>query len=169
MKKITIDNKTIEISDESYEAFKKQFIEPDKAILWKPEKGERYRYINSSGRALSHYFDNDWVDKHYYSIGNMFKTEEEAEEALKTGWVAKRQAEVKILRYIAEHDLEFEPDWEDEYENKYSIYYSCRREGFDVAAWNIHQYYTLPYFRTEEDAQQVIDNCENELRVLFGV
>lgn len=39
MKKIIIDGKEIEISDESYEAFKKQFV---KGGVWKPEMGDNY-------------------------------------------------------------------------------------------------------------------------------
>lgn len=169
MKTITIDDKKIEISDESYEAFKKQFVTNDKAILWKPKVGQPYHYINDAGCTDHSYWNNYYSENYYYDIGNIFKTKEEAQEALDTGWVAKRKAEVKILRFIAENDLEFEPDWDNEGAYKYYVYYSHDNRGFQVAESCRRQYSILPYFKSKEDAQKVIDAMTPELKILFGV
>lgn len=169
MKTIIIDDKKIQISDESYEAFKKQFVTKDKAILWKPEIGQPYHYINSTGGVVFSHWDNSYNENYYYDMGNIFKTQQEAQEALDTGWVAKRKAEVKLLRFIAENDLEFEPDWDSDNENKCYVLYSHDNRGFQVTGSCRHQHSILPYFKSREDAQKVIDAMTPELKILFGV
>lgn len=166
MKTIIIDDKKIEISDESYEAFKKQFVTKDKAILWKPEIGQPYHYINSAGGVEFSHWTNLYRENYYYDIGNTFKTKEEAQEALDTGWVAKRKAEVKILRFIAENDLE--RDWEAG-EPNYGLYYHNREREFDYLSLSNDRHSILPYFKSREDAQKVIDAMTPELKILFGV
>lgn len=166
MKTITIDDKKIEISDESYEAFKKQFVTKDKAILWKPEIGQPYHYINSAGGVEFSHWTNLYRENYYYDIGNTFKTKEEAQEALETGWVAKRKAEVKTLRFIAENDLE--RDWETDSTN-YHVFYNHAKGVFGVTSWNTLQFLGLSYFKSEKDAQKVIDAMTPELKILFGV
>jgi len=169
MKTITIDDKKIEISDESYEAFKKQFVTKDKAILWKPEIGQLYHYISGAGRTDYSYWNKSYSVRYHYDIGNIFKTKEEAQEALDTGWVAKRKAEVKLLRFIAENDLEFGPDWDDDDEDKYCVRYSHDSRSFQIGESCTQQYSILPHFKSREDAQKVIDAMTPELKILFGV
>lgn len=168
MKTITIDDKKIEISDESYEAFKKQFMTKDKAILWKPEGNDGYFYIDDYGDICTSRGGGSGTEFRH-ELGNTFKTKEEAQEALDTGWVAKRKAEVKILRFIAENDLEFEPDWDSDNENKCYVLYSHDNRGFQVTGSCRHQHSILPYFKSREDAQKVTDAMTPELKVLFGV
>ena len=169
MKTITIDDKKIEISDESYEAFKKQFVTKDKAILWKPEIGQLYHYISGAGRTDYSYWNKSYSVRYHYDIGNIYKTKEEAQEALDTGWVAKRKAEVKLLRFIAENDLEFGPDWDDDDEDKYCVRYSHDSRSFQIGESCTQQYSILPHFKSREDAQKVIDAMTPELKILFGV
>lgn len=169
MKTITIDDKKIEISDESYEAFKKQFVTKDKAILWKPEEGERYHCVTSVVDVVWFCWYGTGTDRYYWEMGNILKTKEEAEEALKTGWIAKRKAEVRILRFIAENDLEFEPDWTNDDANKYYAYYEHVSGRFEVTGCCEIQHSILPHFKSREDAQKVIDAMTPELKILFGV
>ena len=169
MKTITIDDKKIEISDESYEAFKKQFMTEDKAILWKPNVGEGYYYLAIEGLAYNTTWWNNIHDRYCYEMGNVFKTKEEAQEALDTGWVAKREAEVKLLRFIAENDLEFGPDWDDDDEDKCCVRYSHDSRSFQIGESCTQQYSILPHFKSREDAQKVIDAMTPELKILFGV
>lgn len=166
MKTIIIDDKKIQISDESYEAFKKQFVAKDKAILWKPEDGDMYWFIGVEDDCQTINWNSDGVDQYAYEIGNTFKTRGEAEEALETGWIAKRKAEVRILRFIAENDLEYA--WRTN-ESNYGIRYSHRAREFYPENWYQDQHSTLPYFKSEEDAQKLIDAMTPELKILFGV
>ena len=166
MKTITIDDKKIEISDESYEAFKKQFVTKDKAILWKPEEGEEYWCVGDGAKTYIFEWEADNLhDSVRFELGNIFKTKEEAEEALKTGWIAKRKAEVEILRFIAENDLEWE--WETG-EFNYSLYYNSRVGEFGCLSLE-NDRYTTPCFKSEADAQKVIDAMTPQLKILFGV
>jgi hypothetical protein len=50
---------------------------------WKPELGERYFYVGGGGLVNFNYWENDEADHFYYNFGNMFQTEEQAEQALK--------------------------------------------------------------------------------------
>lgn len=168
MKTISIDDKKIEISDESYEAFKKQFIKPDKAILWRPEHGEAYFAVSSDGEVYKYRFCSEAIDEHHYKMGGIFRTEEEAQEALETGWIAKRKAEVKILRFIAENDLEFEFDWSKR-QVKHFIYYNHSDQAFKPNTWIYCQESTNFHFKSKEDAQKLIDAMTPELKILFGV
>lgn len=169
MKTIIIDDKKIQISDESYEAFKKQFVTKDKAILWKPKVGQPYHYIGDAGCVAFFHWVSYYRESYYYDIGNIFKTKEEAQEALDTGWVAKRKAEVKLLRFIAENDLEFESGWDNDDVRKYYVYYHHDNRSFQVSGNCRQQHSILPYFKSEEDAQKVIDAMTPELKILFGV
>jgi len=166
MKTITIDDKKIEISDESYEAFKKQFVTKDKAILWKPDEGERFWFVASSVKIRDTTWFNDISDKGFLEMGNVFKTKEEAEEALKTGWIAKRKAEVEILRFIAENDLEWE--WVT-YKSNYSIFYNSGAGEFTSLSLANDRHSTPFHFKSYADAQKVIDAMTPQLKILFGV
>ena len=166
MKTITLDDKKKEISDESYEAFKKQFVTKDKAILWKPEEDEEYYLISADGCIDYEGWDGEAFDNGVYELGNCFQTKEEAEEALKTGWIAKRKAEVEILRFIAENDLEW--DWETRRSN-FCLYYDYDTGAFEATHWAIMQYSILSHFKSEADAQKVIDAMTPQLKILFGV
>ena len=170
MKTIIIDDKKIQISDESYEAFKKQFVTKDKAILWKPEGNDVYFYIDDYGDICTRSWGGKGTEFRFrHGLGNTFKTKEEAQEALETGWVVKRKAEVRILRFIAENDLEFEPDWDSDDVRKYYVYYHHDNRSFQVSGNCRQQHSILPYFKSEEDAQRVIDAMTPELKILFGV
>ena len=166
MKTIIIDNKKIEISDESCEAFKKQFVTKDKAILWKQQGGNNYWTNSEYYQYIVSEWESDAADYQRYELGNIYKTKEEAQEALDTGWIAKRKAEVKILRFIAENDLEW--DWEAG-ESNYGLYYHSREREFDYLILFNNKHSILPYFKSREDAQKVIDAMTPELKILFGV
>lgn len=51
---------------------------------WKPEVGEKYYFVSTLICGVNYYiWDNDEIDRDIYEMGNCFKTEEEAQEALK--------------------------------------------------------------------------------------
>ena len=164
MKTITIDDKKIEISDESYEAFKKQFVTKDKAILWKPNVGEGHYYLTIEGLAYNTTGWNTIHDRYCYELGNIFKTKEEAQEALDTGWVAKRKAEVKLLRFIAENDLEGSNE-----DDRYVMFYDPDDGIFRSAKARWVSRGDAIHFKSMSDAQKVIDAMTPELKILFGV
>ena len=165
MKTIIIDDKKIEISDESYEAFKKQFVTKDKAILWKPEGNDVYFYIDDYGDICTRSWDGSGTEFRFrHELGNCFKTKEEAQEALDTGWIAKRKAEVKILRFIAENDLEGSNE-----DDRYVMFYDPDNGIFRSAKARWVSRGDAIHFKSMSDAQKVIDAMTPELKILFGV
>lgn len=84
---------------------------------FKPHYEEKYFYIDVSGEVRFFYNHNSTYDNRCYSIGNCFKTEEEAKfeaERLKINTQLKRMAEAWNT---------CELDWEDENQPKYFIGY----------------------------------------------
>ena len=88
-------------------------IEVDESKRWKPERNEKFWYLN--GDVYLDTWTDCGSDNFQYTIGNCFKTEEEAEEY-------KKQIEytARYKNYIEEHS---EPlDWNDNDQGKY---YAC--------------------------------------------
>jgi hypothetical protein len=123
MKKILIDNKEIEISDESFEAFKKQLLKKDKRFV--PAKGQEYWCVMSDGMSQRLSWINDEYDLFRLGQGNVFKTEEGAEEHAEY-----LKAISDVTNYIYENDLQVEPDWEDKDQRKYVIQHDHNGEPF---------------------------------------
>lgn len=162
MKKIIFDNKEIEISDESFEAFKQQFLPKDKR--WVPEYGEKYWYVNNVGNEDWRYYKNDVIDNFRINTGNCFKTREEAEKHQD-----KLFAIAEVTAYMYENDLVLEPDWSDKKQRKYYIYYYNEYKKFSYE----YHYYTqycniLPYLKSSEACQQVIKEKEEALNKIFN-
>lgn len=57
--------------------------EPEPNSRWKPKYGDGYWYICSDGDICDTNWDDESFDPECYSIGNVFKTEEEADAAYK--------------------------------------------------------------------------------------
>lgn len=54
-----------------------------KVKRWKPEVGEVYWTITTTGECYFTYWNNDNYDKRRYKFGNVFQTEKQAAEAAK--------------------------------------------------------------------------------------
>lgn len=77
-----------------------------------PQSGERYWYSNGGGMVNSCFWKSEQFDLNRYRIGNMFKTEKEAEFA-----VEKLKVEEELRKLSDSWDLEktqytFTFDWE---------------------------------------------------------
>lgn len=135
---------------------------------WKPELEEFYYFVNHNGICNLSTWVGGPMDAFKLSIGNIFKTEEEAEQALKTGWVVKLQARKRLDDYIAEKGYDADVDWSND-SIKYGFYYNFHRKEVvpdDVGSFKDND---LPYLVNEEDAQDVIANCGDDLKILLGV
>ena len=87
---------------------------------FRPKHNEKYFYINGRGEVDFSYNNNSTYDHMCYSIGNCFKTEEEAKfevEKLKINAQLKRMAKAWNTCEI---------DWEDGEKPKYHISYCGR-------------------------------------------
>lgn len=91
--------------------------------------------------------------------GYYFKTKEEVEQHLK-----ERKLLFKLQQWAKIKNGDWEPDWSD-IENKYIIVYLNNRKHFAVESmWTVDRFYILPYFKTEELAQECIELFGDEIK-----
>lgn len=155
--------------DEKAKALRDEFIsklEDDKKEfeLTYPDDGETVYYIGCADGSIydRDYCVDNWTDKYMFEHGLYFKTYEEAERFLKESKLL-----FKLHQYAKEKNDGWEPDWSDEEERKY--YIQCKNMN-TVKELNIDWYFTLskiiklPYFKTEEIAQECIDLFGEEIK-----
>lgn len=114
---IILPNDTVVTPEEYWKSKEK------KKCRWKPKKGEKYYFITLFGNMGYRRYDNDRDDNYLYSINNIFKTKEEAEEHKK-----KLIYQQQYKDYAMEHNDEI--DWENEKQYKY--YSFCNVENKQV-------------------------------------
>lgn len=130
----------------------------------RPAKGDMYYRILGDGLILSEHWYDGANDNNTWSSGNGFFTEEEAEKEL-----ARRQAKRRIQDFIIENGLEFNPDWGNDMEEKYYICFDHRKDDFFcTSAYKLSCGLDF-YFRLGKDAKFMLDNCEDDLRIIFGI
>ena len=159
---LIINNKEVELSPESWKAMEEQF----KKKSFYPEKGDIV-FVISTGRVKT-VIDEIMYSSIYksdFDCGLAFKTRPEAEAKL-----AEMQAITKVRKFIFEEGLSFKPDYRDFEQRKYNIYYYFEEERFD-SLYNdtCPEYSPFGYLKSEEDCEKVIENCKDELDVIFKV
>lgn len=77
--------------------------------IWKPEYGDWYWYISSDGQVDNCEWENDRIDRGRYSMGNCFRTREEAEFARE-----KQKIKTELQRYADEHNDPEKLEWDKE-------------------------------------------------------
>lgn len=126
---------------------------------WKPEDGERYYYVDSDAAVrYCPYIDCTDTDMGRYSIGNVFKTEADAEKAAK--WLK--------ARYELEQTSDFKPDWGDQYENKYYVYIGCGTLAVGCI-WTGKSGYRPAYYQSWGEAKKSINDHEDAWLTFYGV
>ena len=112
---IFCDNETaiLGIAVESVLANDWEVVEESK--VWKPKKGEKYWCIYSAGNILDDTNDNTKTDEDRFSIGNYFKTEEEAQQ------MVEKLKVIKELKDFALEKNEEEIDWNNVEQDKYTL------------------------------------------------
>ena len=122
-----------------------------------PQSGERYWYSNGGGMVNSCFWKSEQFDLNRYRIGNMFKTEEQAEFAVEK---LKVEAELrKFSRLFADGE-----------ENNH-IKYSPSFDELSVLTSFSYQDQGVFYFESREKVQQAIDTVGEERikKYIFGV
>ena len=123
---------------------------------WKPKDGKQYWYINNSDGYMVTAWHGDAVDKSRYAIGNVFKTEEEAEFR-----VGQLKVEAELRRFARPFDRD-EENWVINYD-------------VDDNAIIIFRYHTVQccniHFPSKEIAQKAIDTvgADRIKKYYFGV
>ncbi len=103
-----------------------EYFQPieEKKSVWELKEGDKYYYINCYCINPTE-FDGGIQDIAILDSGNMFLTQQEAEQELN-----KRKALASIKKWIWEKGYEFEPDWSNKDQIKYNIAYDCEYEMF---------------------------------------
>ena len=139
----------------------------EKKIRTLPVEDKKYIYISSTNLCLyeSNYpvvFDN-YQTKENSSIGNYFKSKEDAEMVVKA-----MQIEQAIRIRRIELNEGWEPDWDNRGEGKYFIFTEggCHLNRFKVNLYN--HFPILGYYKSVEIAQQIIDEFKDDLLWYFN-
>ena len=124
-----------------------------------PEDIDDYYYTNEYGRVdyLGGY--NTSYEKNKYIRGLAFKTKEEAEKYDK-----ERILLFKLRKWAEEHNGGWTPNWK-ESDNKFFICYFHNSGSFHVKdTWHANDFHKLPYFKSEEIAEQFIEEFGDEIK-----
>ena len=143
--------------------------EDEKKIRTLPIENQEYIYINATDLC---FYDNNYpmafdkYTKENSSIGNYFKSKEDAEMVLRA-----MQIEQAIRIRRIELNEGWEPDWDDVDEVKYYILSKNNLSSEKAFVNDTYAYNHFPifgYYKSIEIAQQVIDESEEELLWYFS-
>ena len=123
--------------------------------------------LNGKGRVVNSYKYIDSYQKGAIKQGNVFRTKKEAEHERD-----KREAIFKIKKYIYEN-FGYDPtdwaDWEN-FVSKYVVSYDNDEKEFAFDCYYNFRYYSpIGYLKTIYQAEEIIDNFEDELKIIFDI
>lgn len=126
--------------------------ESKKEGKWKPEKGEEYWHRDDIGGICWTMWDSCEIDIWRYKNIPLFKTREACEKY----W--------HFMDIVKEKSYEFsKEEWENTGIVKYYVRYDYEDNYWKVGYTFVVRDLGKIYFRTEEDAQYIIDNFKEEL------
>lgn len=133
-----------------------------KNSIWKPQIGDTYYFIDGSSANYSTW-DDDFIDRDWFAIGNCFQTKEEAEEAL-----IKIQMQTKWKQMSLEAG-EADNPW-DRKHNHYFVEWDTEDKKLDIDC-NAIFFTQKTYFPTEESLEAAITELgeENIKKYILGV
>lgn len=137
---------------------------PVKSKVFVPEIGQTYWWLSSSGTLSRFVFDDDESDKLHLALGNVYETEAEAEKAIE-----KKLATVRVLNKLRELEGDLVADWNDVFSRKYHICYNHLELKLQIGDAQFCQTNEQNSYSTKEACQWVIDNMQDDLKLMFGV
>lgn len=131
--------------------------------IWKPECGEWYWYIGSDGRINNCEWENDRIDRGRYSMGNCFRTKEEARIARE-----KQKIKIELQRFADEHNDQERAAW-DGINPHYTIRYDIGNEALVRSSNHVVKNINDIYFTSEDIVKNAVDyiGAERILKYLF--
>ena len=125
-----------------------------------PVDMDGYYFMDSYGKIFSCRGFNVTLKCSLYRRGLAFKTREEIERYDKECILL-----FKLHKWAEEHNGGWTPNWKDEDEIKYFIIYDNRYKTLKVDIYAIVQQFSkLPYFKSEEIAEQFIEEFGDEIK-----
>lgn len=147
----------IEVYTSAIENYKKPL-----SHFFKPEIGEIYYHI-CFGEVQKTDYDNGWEeDINNILTGNCYRTREEAQLALD-----KQQALVRLWDW-ADKNAPFTPEWGDFEEDKFFPVYDYEEGQLEITfEFDRKIQSLLPYFKSEEDCEKFIKECDEDLLLIL--
>ena len=168
VKELFKDVQDVELTAEQEKQIK-DYLGIKEPKVWKPDNGEKYFCLLSDGSVESTTYYKGALfcacDLERYTIGNCFKTKEEAE------FVAEQiKVYTELKRYAAEHN-EGEIDWRNSLRCKYCIIYDHVYKTFIVSPYHTIQNLMQVYFTSSQIARDAIKAVGEDRikKYLFGV
>lgn len=132
-----------------------EVVEEPKSKDWKPKKGDKYYYISNTGFIFHCAYNEDneeFIDKANISIGNCFKTEEEAKH------MVEKLKVIHELQKFAYENNEKEIDWNNKTQYKYYLVYATEDEELyvDYAVYCKRELLNI-YFTSSDIARKAIE------------
>ena len=128
-----------------------------------PSDLENYYTIDIDGSIEGLYGYTHEIRVLFYLRGLAFETKTEAEQYLK-----KSMLHFKYKKWAKEHQGDWTPDWSNF--NEIKRYITCKKEQgeFDVNFCRTFRHFIkLPYFKSEEIAEQFIEEFGEEIKEVF--
>lgn len=145
--------------------------------IWDLKEWDDFWFISISNIYKHSIASYEAFKMSYLEPWNVFFTQEEAEQELN-----KRKAIQRVRKYCYENNIELFSDEElkeilknnadDNYlkiTHFYNIYYHELDKQFYSSISNSKKYIDYFYFKEIEDVEQVIKNCESDLKIIFNV
>lgn len=151
--------------DKCCERANKKEEKKSKPKVWKPECGEWYWYIGSDGQISHCEWANDRIDRGRYSMGNCFRTKEEAEFARE-----KQKIKIELQRFADEHNDLDKEKW-DGINLHYTIRYDVGDEALTRSSSYVVQNINDIYFTSEDIVKNAVDyiGAKRIMKYLFDV
>lgn len=133
--------------------------------IWKPECGEWYWFIGADGQINNCEWANDRIDYGRYSMGNCFKTKEEAEFARE-----KQKVKTELQRFTDEHNDPEKLEWDGAKFHYYIGYDVIEDDLIPVPAVMIRRINEV-YFSSKEIAEDAANKvgAKRIMKYLFDV
>ena len=149
-----LDNRRIKLQQELK-------IEKQKNEIEYPLKhGEKYWYVASAGVPHNDTWTNQFIDRAYYTQGNVFLTEKEAQREIE-----RRNLLTRFRQFRDSCNGDWKPDL---YKVKYYICLKCETLRLSVTSsiyWN--SFNMFGYFENKQDAERAIEFFGDEIKRLF--
>lgn len=144
------------------EVFVRKAAQQKQKGYFMPKFGEMYHFVAQTGSIDWDIFDSASYDKDTIANSPIFRTTQEAEF-----YRYYNQAKLRVIRAILELNEGWVPDWSDGVEGKWDIEYNYELGRFTPNdAYFLQGFLSLPYCKTEEIAQEIIDNHKSDLEII---
>ena len=137
----------------------------------KPEEGDEYYYINSSGETAWDVEGYLNAEESLWDIGNVFNTRGEAESHLE--W---QKARMRLMRRIHAENKKanggkvWKPDWKDRSKLKYTIGMNLDREElFSSSDLGNRFFQEWVYMKTREIADCCLEECKEDWDIYLEI